>query len=511
MSPDQPLFTALETLTEFIRPAATAIPVFIGYTEKAVRNEETCFFEPVLIHSTTEFISYFGEGPLTKYTLVAADEQLSVSEYTSDILFNPDTVKITPQTVSYRLYSGILNYFGNAGEVCYVFSVGTFDYSIPTLNDPDIFLKALEKLCDFSGPTLVNIPDSVELTTPDAQNPAEKYASCFTVQTALVTHCANQKDRFALLDVPGGYTPAGTKEMTELMTAFRNGICPPETNGFGAAYYPWIQTDVVPEETIHPGYFSDELFAVLRKALLPEIKNNKGLQIHLQHFIPENTGKQQLKQAHEAFLQIGFYRDVVKQISTAINLVPPCAAVAGTYAYNDVNKGVWYAPANIGFNTAKGVSATITDQQQSTILNNPPDGKAICAIRTFTGKGTLIWGGRTLDGNSSNWRYIQLRRTIIFIEQSIKETLSAFSRMPNTPKNRETVRRLISSFLTELWQKGALIGNTSAEAFFVDPDESTTTAYDQENGNMNVAIGVSLQRPAEFIVISLQQPMETDR
>lgn len=510
MSPDQPLFTAIETLPEFIRPAATAIPVFIGYTEKAVRNEETCFFEPILIHSTAEFISCFGEGPLTKYTLVPADEQLPLPEFTSDNPFNPDTVKITPETVSYRLYSGILNYFGNAGDVCYVVSVGTFDYSIPTLNNPDIFLKALEKLCDFSGPTLVNIPDAVELTTPNAQNPAEKHASCFAVQTALVTHCANQKDRFALLDIPGAHAPAGTEEMTELITAFRNGICPPETNGFGAAYYPWIQTNVIPEETVHPGYFSNELFAVLRKALLPTIKNNKELQIHLQHFLPENTGTQQLNRAHEAFFQIGFYREVVKQISTALNLVPPCAAVAGTYAYNDVNKGVWYAPANIGFNTVTGVSATITDQQQSTILNNPPDGKAICAIRTFTGKGTLIWGGRTLDGNSSDWRYIQLRRTIIFIEQSIKETLSAFSRMPNTKKNRETVHILISSFLTELWQKGALIGNTSAEAFFVDTDESTTTVYDPENGNMNVVIGVSLQRPAEYTMIRLRQTMETD-
>lgn len=510
MSPDQPLFTAVEKLPEFIRPVATAIPVFIGYTEKAVKNEETCFFEPVLIRSTAEFISCFGKGPLTKYTLVPADEKMSVPELTSDTPFNPTTVKIIPKTVSYRLYSGILNYFGNAGEVCYVISVGTFDYSVPTLNDPGVFLKALERLCDFSGPTLVNIPDAVELTTPDAQNPAEKYASCFAVQTALVTHCANQKDRFALLDVPGGYAPAGTEEMAELITAFRNGICPPETNGFGAAYYPWIQTDVIPEEAIHPGYFSNELFAILRKALLPTIKNNKEFQIHLKNFLPENSGTPQLKRAHEAFLQIGFYRDIVKQISAAFNLVPPCAAVAGTYAYNDVNKGVWYAPANIGFDTVKGVPVAITDQQQGTILNNPPDGKAICAIRNFTGKGTLIWGGRTLDGKSSDWRYIQLRRTIIFIEQSIKETLGAFSRMPNTPKTWETVHMLISSFLTELWQKGALIGNTSAEAFFVCLDESTTTAYDLENGNMNVVIGVSLQRPAEYVMFSLQQVMETE-
>lgn len=513
MSPDQPLHaSAVTAFPEYVRRVATAIPVFIGYTEKAVQDGESCFFQPIQINALSEFTAIFGNAPLTEFTILPTDEKTTpggISPY-EPFTFNGNTVKISATTVNYRLYSGILNYFGNAGDSCYVISIGTFDYTIPSLQNTAVFLKALECLCDFYGPTLVNIPDAVELICQEASNALEKYALCFMVQTALIEHCANQKDRLALLDVPGGFSLAGTEKITELITAFRNGISPEEINGFAAAYYPWIQTNVIPEEAIHPGYFSSELFVLLREQLLPLAENDAELRIHLDHFLQEKNGTPQMEKAHQAFLKIGFYHDLVQRISRNISLTPPCAAVAGTYTYNDVNKGVWYAPANIGFNTVTGVPVMITDQQQGTILNNPSDGKAVCAIRTFAGKGTLIWGGRTLDSNSFDWRYIQVRRTIIFIEQSIKNTLREFELMPNAPATWNIIHSLVSAFLTDLWQQGALIGSKSSDAFNLYLDESTTTPTDIENGILNVIIKVALQRPEEYIVISLQQSMRTD-
>jgi len=122
----------------------------------------------------------------------------------------------------------------------------------------------------------------------------------------------------------------------------------------------------------------------------------------------------------------------------------------------------------------------------------------------------LIWGARTLDGNSQDWRYINVRRTIIMLEQSIKFSALAYVFEANNASTWITVKNMISNFLTNQWKSGALVGAKPEEAYSVDVGlGSTMTADDILNGFMNVTVKVALVRPAEFIVITFQQKMQT--
>ena len=142
-------------------------------------------------------------------------------------------------------------------------------------------------------------------------------------------------------------------------------------------------------------------------------------------------------------------------------------------------------------------------------LNVPLDGKSICAIRAFTGRGNLVWGARTLDSNSNDWRYINVRRTLIFIEQSVKEAIKAYVFEPNDVNTWIQVKAMISNFLNNLWNQGALVGAKPTDAYGVRIGLGTTmTAEDINNGIMRISIVIALVRPAEFIVISLEQKMQ---
>lgn len=175
----------------------------------------------------------------------------------------------------------------------------------------------------------------------------------------------------------------------------------------------------------------------------------------------------------------------------------------------DNSIGVFKAPANTGINSVVSPALDMTSADQED-LNVPLDGKAINAIRAFPGRGVLIWGARTLDGNSQDWRYINVRRTIIMLEQSIKFACLAYVFEANVASTWVTVQNMISNFLTNQWKAGALAGAKPEEAFSVDVGlGSTMTADDILNGFMNVTVKVALVRPAEFIVITFQQKMQT--
>ena len=141
-------------------------------------------------------------------------------------------------------------------------------------------------------------------------------------------------------------------------------------------------------------------------------------------------------------------------------------------------------------------------------LDTHSAGKSINAIRFFNGQGILVWGARTLDGNSQDWRYISVRRTITFIEQSVKLATRAYVFEPNNPNTWATVKSMISNFLTTFWKQGGLQGATPADAFAVEVGlGSTMTAEDLLKGVMNVSVKVAVVHPAEFIIISFQQQM----
>jgi hypothetical protein len=142
-------------------------------------------------------------------------------------------------------------------------------------------------------------------------------------------------------------------------------------------------------------------------------------------------------------------------------------------------------------------------------LHMPVDGKAINAIREFPTRGTVVWGARTLDGNSNDWRYIQVRRTLIYIEQSIKAALDQFVFAANDGGTWTAVTSMISGFLQNLWSQGGLMGATAKDAFSVACGlGSTMTGQDVLNGYMIVQVTLQMIRPAEFIELTFKQKME---
>ncbi len=152
------------------------------------------------------------------------------------------------------------------------------------------------------------------------------------------------------------------------------------------------------------------------------------------------------------------------------------------------------------------MNLTSKDQED---LNLPLNGKAINAIRSFPGKGVLVWGARTLDGNSQDWRYLSVRRTVIMIEQSLKTATEAYVFEPNEVNTWVAVKGMMTNFLKDQWKQGALAGAVPEDAFSVDIGlGSTMTPTDILDGIMRVTVKLAVTRPAEFIVITFQQQMQ---
>ena len=159
-------------------------------------------------------------------------------------------------------------------------------------------------------------------------------------------------------------------------------------------------------------------------------------------------------------------------------------------------------------NSVLSPSVNITGPVQED-LNLPVNGKAVNAIRSFIGKGVLVWGARTLDGNSQDWKYINVRRTLLMIEQSVKSAVENYIFEPNTPQTWMRVRIAIENFLTSMWKRGALLGISPAEAYEVAIGiGDTMTPEDVLDGVMRISVFLSIARPAEFIEITFEQRMQ---
>jgi len=219
--------------------------------------------------------------------------------------------------------------------------------------------------------------------------------------------------------------------------------------------------------------------------------------------------KKDVKTLHQTLLAISpLYKGVLNSLREHLNLLPPSACMAGVYSMVDNSIGVFQSPANVSVGSVVRPAVNLTNDEQED-LNVPLSGKAVNAIRTFPGKGVLVWGARTLDGNSQDWRYISVRRTMIFIEQSIKYAAEAYVFEPNTAATWTNIKALITNFLTNVWQQGALAGASAEDAFSVDVGLGTTmTAVDILDGIMRITVKLAVTRPAEFIVITFQQKMQ---
>lgn len=203
------------------------------------------------------------------------------------------------------------------------------------------------------------------------------------------------------------------------------------------------------------------------------------------------------------------YRGIVDAIRAQGVVLPPSGAVVGIYAMVDENRGVWKAPANVSIAAVKGPAVHVTHEDQESLNIDTEAGKSVNAIRSFTGKGTLIWGARTLAGNDNEWRYVPVRRFFNMVEESVKKATAQFVFEPNDANTWVKVRAMIENFLVLQWRAGALAGAKQEHAFYVRVGlGQTMTAQDILNGYMHVEIGMAVVRPAEFIILKFSHKMQ---
>ncbi|WP_237038453.1 phage tail sheath family protein [Phocaeicola faecalis] len=574
--------------------AETAIPAFIGITDKAQNGNDDLKGVPWKISSMTEYLQYFGGAPKLEFAVdikkyfYLSEEQKKEGKTLTDALKEPapgifqycirpsgecGKVKFdedkagteeddkngeeTPVGYAFRvdganpytLYYNMQMFFANGGGTCYVVSVGNYgDDNKDTLNDKNVeaALAALEKIQEV---TMIIVPEAVESN------------ACANIQQLMMKHCGEMGNRFAILDVPSG---AANTPLDKRMEAFQNTV----TNYFsyGAAYFPWLNTSVLSERdlnskmfnwkkgvysnakklTVDPNlaniadaYYSntieltaDENIKIVNGItfkLSSEIENGEVIKDGtLLYTISQYAEKKDDAKAlisktftviwptptnmNEFYAALSnsspLFKQAIKAILKQLNLLPPSAAMAGIYTMVDRSRGVWKAPANVTLNYVNSPAEDIDDEGQAG-LNAPMNGKAINVIRAFRGEGIKVWGARTLDGNSLDWRYINVRRTMLFLEESIRNAARAYVFEPNDAGTWINMKCMIENFLRSVWKRGGLAGATPEDAFEVHIGlGDTMTGDDILEGIMRITVLVAITHPAEFIEITFQQQMQ---
>lgn len=178
---------------------------------------------------------------------------------------------------------------------------------------------------------------------------------------------------------------------------------------------------------------------------------------------------------------------------------PPSGAMAGVYARTDNERGVHKAPANEIVRGCTGLSCNYNEGEQDIL--NP---KGVNLIRAFTGRGIRVWGARTMSSNGL-WKYVNVRRLYIYIEESIKANTNWVVFEPNSEVLWGRVTRTIEMFLATCWRSGALAGSTPSEAYFVECGPTTMTQDDIDNGRLICNIGIAAVKPAEFVIFRITQ------
>ena len=182
---------------------------------------------------------------------------------------------------------------------------------------------------------------------------------------------------------------------------------------------------------------------------------------------------------------------------------PPSGAMAGIYARSDNERGVHKAPANEVVRGCTGLSCSYNTGEQD-ILN--PLG--VNLIRAFPGRGIRVWGARTISSNGL-WKYVNVRRLFIYVEESIKANTNWVVFEPNSEALWSRVTRTIANFLATCWRDGALAGSSPDQAFFVECGPTTMTQDDIDNGRLICQIGIAPVKPAEFVIFRITQKTAT--
>jgi|KBSMisStaDraftv2_1062788.scaffolds.fasta_scaffold00254_10 phage tail sheath protein FI len=447
----------ISVLPPSVAQVATAIPAFIGYTQDAKDADGNPLkLKPTKIYNLKEYEQYFGTVDLETKIEVAVI--LSSTTGVSSAI-----AKFTADPNQHNLYYSMRLYFDNGGGPCYIVSVEKTTTAV-AFGDLEKGVKAVEA---FDEPTLFVVPEGKYLSPSDH----------YKLMQEAMDQCFNLGDRFTILDV---HEQLATTDLS--MTAFR---AAPELAGhfnYGAAYYPDLKTLYE--------YDYDET-----KVDLKITKDGA----------PVATAKLDTFKATEG-AAYNAAKDAIRKLKVVL---PPSPAIAGIYASVDADRGVWKAPANVGVRSIYDLVDNVTDAEQATMNIDTTAGKSVNAIRAFNGKGILVWGARTLDGNSAEWKYIPVRRFFIMVEESAKKATAQFVFEPNDANTWTKIRAMIENYLTLLWREGALAGAKPEHAFFVKCGlGQTMTAQDILDGKLIVEIGMAAVRPAEFIILRFMHKLQ---
>ena len=432
----------------------TAIPVFIGYTEKAKEKEDGDLnLVPHRITSLFEYEQFFGDpAPETGITV------------TINTTATPTEVEAKIELpTNYLMHYQVQAFYANGGGPCWVVSVGTYEDSGGVILDANL-LDGLTEAGKIDEITLNVFPDGPNL---------DAAGNYYAVQKESLDQCVKLQDRFAVMDVV--ITDDISINDVDEFRAFDFGIV--DIRKYGAAYYPNLETRYNYE-------YKDEDVTV----------DLDGGIISLAQLAQDNNA---------------LYNQALSKINNIPVLLPPSGSMVGIYAQVDETRGVWKAPANVGIDNAIKPTIKITDETQEGLNVDEVAGKSINAIRTFTGRGpAIVWGARTLAGNDNEWRYISVRRFFNMVEESVQNATIQFVFEPNDINTWTLVKSMIENFLNLQWKAGALMGATPEEAYFVKVGlNETMTELDILEGRMIVEIGMAAVRPAEFIILRFSHKM----
>ena len=499
-------------------PVATAVPAFIGYTPQAMYEGKSYTNVPTKISSFSDFQTIFcypdpappadpAQQYSPQYYLVEQKEEPEKGDYMMigssyySILPDPNTI--------YYLYNSVRLFYENGGGDAYIVSVGTYGPASGKPTDPgDLVVNpnvqlgdlqnGLAKLKNEQEPTMYICPEATLLSV----------ANNGTLMQSMLLQCTEMMTAVALFDVIGGAAPDPIMYMNDIETFRENTGA--QGLDFGAAYYPFVGTTIMQTTEINYnnlfGGDTKQLDALLNPATAPNDQASTIL-TNIQNSPDALTATQY---NNSLIAASPTYSTIISHVLDDLNMMPPSGGMAGVITTTDNEVGPWQAPANTSMVGAASLPIKLSESDQAPLNVDAVSGKSINAIRFFNGIGILIWGARTLDGNSQDWRYLSVRRTMIFLEQSCKLAAQAYVFEPNTKNTWEAVKSMISSFLTDIWKEGGLQGAKAADAFSVDCGlGSTMTSEDILNGFMKVTIKVAVVRPAEFIVLTFQQQMAT--
>ncbi|CCE23866.1 phage tail sheath family protein [Methylotuvimicrobium alcaliphilum] len=455
-----------------IAPVETAIPAFIGYTEKAMEFvDDDLHLKPTRIASLVEYESLFG-GPQPEEAIVVTLNETQDED--GNTLTQTAVATLAEGNRSkHVMYYALLLFFANGGGPCYIVSVNPYKDLGGDLvrNDLEAGLEALETADE---PTLIIFPEAQFLSG---------ISDFATLHNRALAQCEALKDRFVIMDVHGG-SVSMSNSAANLLTGignFRSDGIGANNLKYGAAYAPNIETVLD--------------FAIDENEVdfVHVIDGTSASPVKLETLI---SGNNQVYQKAKAAI-----RDLPCKM-------PPSGAIAGIYSAVDNSRGVWKAPANVSVTAAIKPTIEFSNVQQDRMNVDPTAGKSVNAIRPFIGKGTLVWGARTLAGNDNEWRYVNVRRFFIFVEESTKKATEQFVFEPNDANTWVKVQAMIENFLTVLWRQGALQGIKPEHAFYVAVGlGKTMTPLDILEGRMIIEIGMAAVRPAEFIILRFSHKM----